>query len=77
MADSETIERLLQAIAQQQTTIAQLTRAVNEQAQITAGLVGAVAELLGEELGTPADDAGSAHGATGDGIERDWDGNPI
>lgn len=77
MADSETIERLLQAIAQQQTTIAQLTRAVAEQTQVTAGLVAAVAELLGEELGTPVDDAGAAPVAADDGRERDWDGNVI
>lgn len=77
MADSETIERLLQAITQQQIAIEKLTRAVSEQAQITAGLVGAVAELLGEELGTPVDETGAWSSAAGDGIERDWDGNPI
>ncbi|CAN7391348.1 hypothetical protein LJR143_002194 [Pseudoxanthomonas sp. LjRoot143] len=77
MADSETIERLLQAIGQQQVTAEKLTRAIAEQAQITAGLVAAVAELLGEELGTPVDDAGAAPAAPADGVERDWDGNPV
>lgn len=77
MADSETLERLLQAIAQQQATIAQLTRAVGEQAQVTAGLVAAVAELLGEELGTPVPDGAPPAGADGQPVETDWDGNPV
>ena len=77
MADSEIIDRLLQGMAQQQTVIEKLTRAVSEQAQITAGLVAAVAELLGEELGSPVDDAGAAPADANDGLERDWDGNVI
>jgi hypothetical protein len=77
MADSETIERLLQAIARQQATAEKLTRSVDELIQITAGLVAAVAELLGEELGTSVDDAGAAPAAPADGVERDWDGNPV
>lgn len=77
MADSDTIERLLQAITQQQATTEKLTRAIAEQTQITAGLVAAVAELLGEELGTPVGDAGAAPAVGDEGREHDWDGNPI
>lgn len=75
MADSETLERLIKAIDQQQATVQRLVLTVAEQAQVTAGLVAAVAELLGEELGTPVDDAGTE--PSGDPVERDWDGNQI
>ena len=77
MADSDTIERLLQAIAQQQATTEKLTRAITEQTQITAGLVAAVAELLGEELGAPVPEGAQPVGANGEPVETDWDGNPV
>lgn len=77
MADSATIERLLQGLAQQQAMVEKLTRAIAEQTQVTAGLVAAVAELLGEELGTPVPDGAPAAGADGQPVETDWDGNPI
>lgn len=77
MADSETIERLLQGIAQQQAAVEKLTRAIAEQTQITAGLVAAVAELLGEELGSPVPDGAPPAGADGQPVETDWDDNPV
>lgn len=75
MADSETLERLIKAIEQQQATVQRLVLTVAEQAQVTAGLVAAVAELLGEELGTPVEDVPTGAGAPSG--ETDWDGNPV
>lgn len=75
MADSETLERLIKAIEQQQVTVQRLVLTVAEQAQVTAGLVAAVAELLGEELGTPIEEGPTDADAPS--RETDWDGNPI
>lgn len=54
--------------------IAKLIEVVERQQEQVALLVNAVAMVLGEEMGKPVE-AGQAAGD--DGIERDWDGNPI
>lgn len=56
-------DKLLSAIEAQHATITLLTEHVGL-------LANAVAQLLGEEIGTPDDDKT-------DEVERDWDGNPI
>lgn len=65
------IEQLAAACAKQQQSVEALTKSVESLGQSVAALAQATAMLLGEEAGRPVD------GEHDDGIERDFDGNPI